>query len=62
MCLDVADGMMYLHTRSTPIIHRDLKSHNILITEPAANHFVAKIGDWGSARAVALTGGLCIIT
>ena len=38
------------------IIHRDIKSHNIFITEPSPGHFVAKIGDWGSARAVALTG------
>ena len=57
ICLDVADGMLYLHTRSPPIIHRDIKSHNIFITEPSPGHFVAKIGDWGSARAVALTGG-----
>lgn len=56
ICLDVADGMMYLHTRSPPIIHRDLKSQNIFITEPSPNHFIAKIGDWGSARAVALSG------
>jgi serine/threonine protein kinase len=56
ICLDVADGMLYLHTRSPPIIHRDIKSHNIFITEPSLGHFVAKIGDWGSARAVALTG------
>ena len=56
ICLDVADGMMYLHTRTPPIIHRDLKSQNIFITEPQPNHFIAKIGDWGSARAVALSG------
>ena len=75
--MDVADGMLYLHTRceapattmsvanlisviifhrSPPIIHRDLKSHNIFITEPTPGHLVAKIGDWGSARAIALTG------
>ena len=56
ICLDVADGMLYLHTRTSPIIHRDLKSHNIFITEPSPGHLVAKIGDWGSARAIALTG------
>jgi serine/threonine protein kinase len=48
--------MMYLHTRLPPIIHRDLKSQNIFITEPSPNHFIAKIGDWGSARAIALSG------
>jgi len=56
MCLDVADGMLYLHTRTPPIIHRDLKSHNLFVQEPSAGHYVAKIGDWGSARAVALSG------
>lgn len=56
ICMDVADGMQYLHNRTPPIIHRDLKSHNIFITEPSPGHFVAKIGDWGSARAVQLTG------
>jgi len=55
LCLDVADGMLYLHTRTPPIIHRDLKSHNIFVTESRPGHFVAKIGDWGSARAIALT-------
>eukprot|EP00981_Chlorochromonas_danica_P010235 scaffold3058_cov165-Ochromonas_danica.AAC.26 len=56
ICMDIADGMQYLHNRTPPIIHRDLKSHNIFMTEPSPGHFVAKIGDWGSARAVALTG------
>lgn len=56
MLLDIADGMQYLHNRMPPIIHRDLKSHNIFIQETFPGHYVAKIGDWGSARAVALTG------
>jgi serine/threonine protein kinase len=53
LCLDIAEGMMYLHRRTPPIIHRDLKSHNIFITEPTPGKLVAKIGDWGSARAIA---------
>eukprot|EP00339_Tiarina_fusa_P004927 CAMPEP_0117026930 /NCGR_PEP_ID=MMETSP0472-20121206/19743_1 /TAXON_ID=693140 ORGANISM="Tiarina fusus, Strain LIS" /NCGR_SAMPLE_ID=MMETSP0472 /ASSEMBLY_ACC=CAM_ASM_000603 /LENGTH=482 /DNA_ID=CAMNT_0004734057 /DNA_START=39 /DNA_END=1487 /DNA_ORIENTATION=+ len=32
MCADVARGMMYLHTRTPPIIHRDVKSLNILVS------------------------------
>ena len=56
LCMDVADGMLYLHSRSPPLIHRDLKSHNIFVAEPSPGHFVAKIGDWGSARAVQLSG------
>lgn len=54
--LDIADGLHYLHTRSPPIIHRDMKSHNVFIHEQSPGKFVAKIGDWGSARAIALTG------
>ena len=29
---DVAQGMLFLHTRDPPLIHRDLKSGNILVT------------------------------
>lgn len=56
LCLDVADGMHYLHTRSPPLIHRDLKSHNVFVAEPSPGKYVAKIGDWGSARAIQLQG------
>lgn len=56
LCLDVADGMQYLHRRKKPIIHRDLKSHNIFIIENPPGKYTAKIGDWGSARAIALSG------
>ena len=55
LCLDIADGMMYLHQRNPPIIHRDLKTHNIFIIEKSSGEFIAKIGDWGSARAIALS-------
>lgn len=91
MALQVAEGMTYLHNQDTPIIHRDLKSHNIFIHETftesdilstqsemdllqrskvqneggmiirvqseqghkmqTQSTIVAKIGDWGSARA-----------
>lgn len=100
LALQVAEGMAYLHNQDPPIIHRDLKSHNIFVNEtftdapaeaPKRNRswrkkrngsdehtdqmrqkhqekqqqsyagkpekmktnftLVAKIGDWGSARA-----------
>jgi serine/threonine protein kinase len=90
LALQVAEGMTYLHNQDPPIIHRDLKSHNIFVHEtftdsedaekkkgsnrskgkdkekslagPLAqwlqptkmatkSTIVAKIGDWGSARA-----------
>lgn len=55
ICLDIADGMMYLHRRKPSIIHRDLKSHNVFVLERSPGRYIAKIGDWGSARAVALS-------
>ena len=87
LALQVAEGMTYLHNQDPPIIHRDLKSHNIFVHETftdveddnskkskggkgkdgegrgqfsrwlqpvkmsTKSTLVAKIGDWGSARA-----------
>jgi hypothetical protein len=71
LALQVAEGMTYLHNQEPPIIHRDLKSHNIFVHETFIDSeevstssrkdgstkmethstIVAKIGDWGSARA-----------
>ena len=48
---DVCRGMNYLHCLSPPIIHRDLKSDNVLINE----RHVAKVGDLGCSREVDLT-------
>lgn len=41
--LDVAKGMYYLHSLQTPVIHRDMKPHNILI----GHDLKAKIADFG---------------
>lgn len=43
IALDIARGLYYLHHQSPPILHRDLKSLNILIDE----HFRAKLADFG---------------
>jgi len=75
LALQVAEGMTYLHNQEPPIIHRDLKSHNIFVHETFTDAedasitsdqqkkkepgekiethstIIAKIGDWGSARA-----------
>lgn len=65
---DVARGMLYLHEASTPILHRDLKSLNVLlvkeVTGPNDGIFI-KITDFGVARildqCIELTGqmGTC---
>lgn len=92
IAIQVAEGMVYLHNQDPAIIHRDLKSHNIMVHETFAEKagggefsikseikkngsegsnaspyrvdhsdrslkmdseatIIAKIGDWGSARA-----------
>ena len=43
----VAKGLHYLHSRAPVIIHRDLTSNNVLLTEDLT---VAKIADLGVAR------------
>ena len=55
---DVAAGLAYLHTRSPPLIHRDLKLENILLTrEPGpSGHATALIADFGLARHVSELG------
>ncbi|KAK8387336.1 hypothetical protein O3P69_018129 [Scylla paramamosain] len=45
---DVARGMHYLHTLPQPIIHRDLNSHNILLS----NDCRARVADFGESRFV----------
>ena len=54
MAIDVAEGMLSPHTRDHPIVHRDLKSHNLFVAEVRGRMHV-RIGDWGSARAVAMS-------
>uniref|UniRef100_A0A4W3I873 non-specific serine/threonine protein kinase n=1 Tax=Callorhinchus milii TaxID=7868 RepID=A0A4W3I873_CALMI len=45
-CRQVLKGLHFLHTRTPPIIHRDLKCDNIFITGPTGS---VKIGDLGLA-------------
>ena len=49
ICLDCARGMNYLHQQSPPIIHRDLKSHNLLVDK----FWNVKVCDFGLSRMIA---------
>ncbi|XP_057780278.1 serine/threonine-protein kinase EDR1-like isoform X1 [Salvia miltiorrhiza] len=46
MALDVAKGMNCLHTSMPTIVHRDLKSPNLLVD----NNWNVKVGDFGLSR------------
>ncbi|OQR84222.1 protein kinase [Achlya hypogyna] len=50
MTIDISRGMAYLHSMDPPIIHRDLKSMNILVS----SSFGAKISDFGLSREKAM--------
>ncbi|KMT16275.1 hypothetical protein BVRB_3g054260 [Beta vulgaris subsp. vulgaris] len=46
MALDIARGMNYLHNCSPPIVHRDLKTSNLLVDK----NWMVKVADFGLSR------------
>ncbi|EFN56509.1 hypothetical protein CHLNCDRAFT_30642 [Chlorella variabilis] len=46
MALDAATGLMYLHRRSPPIIHRDVKSPNLLVD----HSWCVKVADFNLSK------------
>lgn len=44
--LDICEGMRYLHKCKPAIVHRDLKSHNLLVNDELR----VKVCDFGLAR------------
>jgi len=51
LLLDAARGMLYLHTFDPPIIHRDLKTQNLLVDEFGRG----KLCDFGLSREIVST-------
>eukprot|EP01117_Protostelium_nocturnum_P015986 TRINITY_DN6244_c0_g1_i1.p1 TRINITY_DN6244_c0_g1~~TRINITY_DN6244_c0_g1_i1.p1 ORF type:complete len:1910 (-),score=646.75 TRINITY_DN6244_c0_g1_i1:731-6460(-) len=57
IAMDVAAGMDYLHSCSPPIIHRDLKSPNILLVSlDPESPVMAKVADFGAATTTFMSG------
>ena len=54
MAFDSAKGLLFLHTRSPPIIHRDFKSANVLVDA----QWHAKVADFNMSRALEEQGVL----
>lgn len=53
MCTDVASAMLYLHNFNPQIIHRDLKSLNLLLAQPVTgihDNPLVKVSDFGLSR------------
>jgi len=53
MCLDIASAMSYLHSFKPQIIHRDLKSLNLLLAKKIngpKEEPIVKVSDFGMAR------------
>ena len=61
MAADAAAGMLHLHTRSPPLIHRDLKSPNLLVsadwTVKVADMGLSKLAAEATHASVATSGG-----
>lgn len=53
LAIQIAEGMQHLHTRRPPVVHRDLKSHNVLLDTNGS----AKLCDFGLVNTREVTAG-----
>ncbi|KAJ1612685.1 putative protein Roco7 [Cryptosporidium canis] len=57
---DIAKGIHFLHSASPPIIHRDIKSLNVFLSQPVNSRSdipIAKVGDFGLCQQSILNKG-----
>jgi len=62
--IDIANALHFLHTRPDPVIHRDVSSANVLLKVLYNGEWLAKLGDFGTAKIqhLAATAGPGAIT
>jgi serine/threonine protein kinase len=54
LCAEVAEGLQYLHSLENPVLHRDLKSTNVMLTRSCK----VKLVDFGFAQVRTLVAGV----
>jgi len=50
IALDIAYGLQYLHAQLPPILHRDIKSENVLLGKGSNDELHAKLTDFGLSK------------
>lgn len=67
MVLDAAKGMMYLHSSDPPVIHRDLKSPNLLVDKhwkvkvcQVAHRLYSSLAHRSNMATIMLPFGVCV--
>ena len=48
--LHVARGLVYMHSLEPPVIHRDVKTGNVLLQFSEREGIIAKVSDFGTVR------------
>ena len=51
VAIGVAKGLAYMHSMPSPVMHRDIKSKNIMVSM-VENVMTGKVGDCGESRRV----------
>ena len=50
LAMQIAQGLWCLHSKDPPIVHRDIKTDNILLKKDGDASWIAKVGDYGTAN------------